>query len=311
MLALYTIIALAMNFDRALPLAVLELLALALVAGGALLKRASSSSSPLARAILNGDERDRTLRNAASRRPRALAALAVACHLCVIAALSGFAAERWWPVLGMALIVLGCYAGSKDRGAIRWRPVAAGLALQFWLSVLLLRTSFGLAAVRWTASQVSALLGFAGIGAAFVLCGSSTGFVGCAMPLSSFWAFIVLSVTIFFASLCSVLLHVGVLQVVFGRLGGALSALLGVSRAEAICAVANIFLGQTEAPLLVRPILGRLNDSQLHCVMAGGFASVAGSTLGAYILMGAPATHLLAACPGEASWRSRARRAPT
>ena len=219
-------------------------------------------------------------------RSRVAAAVStVAFHLVVVACLGADTPDRWLPVLGLGLLVGGCYLGSRARRMVRWRPVVAGLALHFWLAVLMLRTAIGVGAVRWAACQAEQLLAHAAVGGRFVF----------GDLVLSVWAFKVLPVTMFFASLCSVLLHVGVLQVVFGELGGALSALLGISRAEAVCAVANIFLGQTEAPLLVRPILNQLSASQLHCVMVSGFASVAGSTLAAYILMGVPATHLLTA----------------
>ena len=160
----------------------------------------------------------------------------VTLHLVAILCLGARSLERWLPVLGMALLVLGCYAMSHDRQHIRWRPVCGGLCLQFWLAVLLLRTPIGLAGVHWAACRVQALLAHATVGAQFVF--------GAAIS-PQVWAFKVLPVTIFFASLSSVLLHLGALQFLFGEVGGALSAFLGTSRAEAICAVANIFLGQT------------------------------------------------------------------
>ena len=211
--------------------------------------------------------------------------IVIAFHLVVVALLGPFSSERWLPVFGLALLITGCYAASKNRRAVRWRIVGTGLTLQFWLCVFMLRVPAGMNAVGYAACGAQALLAHANAGAEFVF-GST---------VSSVWAFKVLPITVFFSSLCSVLLHLNVLQTLFNEVGGALSTLVGTSRAEAVCAVANVFLGQTEAPLLLRPIIGALTPSQLHCVMAGGFASVAGSTLGAYILMGVPATHLLAA----------------
>ena len=221
------------------------------------------------------------------KKKRALGACAlVVAHLLCVAAMGARTSERWLPVLGLATIIGGCYACSCARYAVRWRPVIMGFLVQFWLCVMMIRTSLGLALVKQIAHEVQCLLSNAAAGG---------GFVFSPETITTVWAFKVLPVTLFFASLCSILLHVGFLQVVFGEVGGAMARLLGITRAEAVCAVANIFLGQTESPLLVRPIIGGLTNSQLHCVMAGGFASVAGSTLAAYILMGMPATHLLSA----------------
>ena len=287
LLVAYTLAALVIDFSRALPLALFELAALAYLLASrnarwlnGAIARVYEAICPSARFVGQYN---------VPRTPwqrLGLVAALVALHLIVVACLGAQSGERWLPVVGLALLVAGCYAGSRDRRSVRWRTVAGGLALQFWLCVLLLRTPIGLAAVNWLACRVNQLLGFAGAGARFVFG---------AQAAEEVWAFKVLTVTLFFASLCSVLMHLNVLQFVFGRLGGLLAKLLGVSRAEAICGVANIFLGQSEAPLLFRPIVPLLNASQLHCIMASGFASVAGSTLGAYILMGAPATHLLAA----------------
>ena len=278
LVCVYTIAALSIDAERAAPLVVFELLLLAYVAlykFCGVLKRHRRGVVQLSCVAL-----DRPAKRAA-----ALIAM-IALHVAVLLALGAWSAERWIPVLGLALIVAGCYAASTQRRSVRWRPVCAGLLVQFWLGVLLLRTRAGRAAVQATACGVSSLLSHAAAGASFLF-GREL--------VSTVWAFKVLPITLFFASLCSVLLHLGVLQLFFGHVGAALSALLGVSRAESICAVANMFLGQTEAPLLVRPLLPALNAAQLHCVMVCGFGSVAGSTLGAYMLMGAPPTHLLCA----------------
>ena len=273
----YTIAAAIIDFTRAMPLIIMEVVIVScLLLGQLQLQRLwKPNSTPVA------SRRPRT-----RWRSRIAALLLVALHLLVAVLLGAVTIQRWVPIAGLASITICCYWGSNNRLSVRWRPVLAGFALQFWLCVLLLRTTIGMAVVEWAAAQVGALLGYTNSGACFVF-----------GPVASqtVWAFKVLSVTIFFSSLCSILLHLGWLQTLFGRLGGALALLLGVSRAEAICAVANSFLGQTEAPLLIKPIVGLLNASQLHAVMAGGFASVSGSTLGAYILMGAPAAHLLAA----------------
>ena len=273
-LFVYTIAALAVSGTRAMPIVAVELVLLSYTA--LLYSRRHNIRLP----------RWPTPSMPAQPELRALLLAAVLLfHVVVVALLGAFTAERWLPVLGLGVLVAGCYFGSCNRHAVRWRTVGTALAMQFWLAILMLRLPVGMDAIGSVACGAQALLFHANAGASFVF----------GPAVATVWAFKVLPITIFFSSFCSVLLHLNVLQAVFGEVGGALAKVLGTSRAEAVCAVSNVFLGQTEAPLVLRPIIGRLTPSQLHCVMTGGFASVAGSTLGAYILMGVPATHLLAA----------------
>ena len=161
-LSAYTIVALAHDAYRALPLVLLELCA-GLYVLFARVPRLCDCVS------LGGSEH--VPRRRAHLRQSSLTGLGasvVALHLIVVAALGARSGERWRPVLGLATILGGCYAGSRDRRAVRWRPICAGLLLQFWVCVLLLRTPIGLAAVRWAACEVSALLGYARVGAVFV-----------------------------------------------------------------------------------------------------------------------------------------------
>ena len=154
---------------------------------------------------------------------------------------------RLLPCVGLSLLVGCCYVFSKYRRSVKWRTVGVALCLQFWMCVLILRTPIGLGAIHYIAEKAQALLAHAGAGSCFVF-SQDTAY--------SVWAFMVLPVTIFFSSLCMVLLHLNILQVIFGEAGGLLAYLLGTSKAEAVCAVANVMLGQTEAPLLVRPTYG-------------------------------------------------------
>ncbi|KAL1511957.1 hypothetical protein AB1Y20_005237 [Prymnesium parvum] len=280
-LAAYTVAALVLHWERAWPLALLELLLLAYfllltLAPPLLLSRAS-----------------RLL--AAARASRLLAAVLLALHAVALALLADRSAEALLSLLGLALLVGGSYASSTNRRAVRWAPVLSGFALQFWMAVLVLRTAAGRDALRWLSCQVTALLANANEGAAFVF-----GLNGLPPPdntqLLRAFTFGVMPVTIFFGSLCSCLLYVGVLQLIFEHVGAAFGFVMGVSPTEGIVTVANVFLSMTDSPLLLKPLLPLLTRSQLFAIMTGGFASVAGGVLAAYISFGVDAASLLAAC---------------
>lgn len=240
-IAAYTLAALLVNWRNAMPIFVAELLLLAYVATHRLCRRLSSSRARTAESESGGSARGSSTRcpgapiagaggsrswlgSLGGRARAALCAAAIAAHLFIVLALGAHSLQQWVAVVGLGVLILGCYAASLDRRRVRWRPVLAGFLLQFWLAVACLRTPIGLAGIQWAACQVSALLGHAGRGASFVFGELAT----------SVWAFSVLPVTIFFSSLCAVLLHLGFLQVVFAELGGMLSLVLGVTRAEAI-----------------------------------------------------------------------------
>jgi concentrative nucleoside transporter, CNT family len=184
-------------------------------------------------------------------------------------------------LLGVALILALGYALSRNRRAVRARTIVAGLALQFALAFLLLRFPPVVAVFDALAAAVAKVISFADEGTRFIF--------GAASDPSGAWGFIfavkVLPVIIFFAALMSVLYHYGVMQRVIAVLASLLRRALGITGVEAMSASANIFVGQTEAPLTVRPFIGRMTESQLMCVMTGGFATIAGSVMAAYISM--------------------------
>jgi CNT family concentrative nucleoside transporter len=137
---------------------------------------------------------------------------------------------------------------------------------------------------------VNGLLNYANEGISFLfgeIVGDSIGFT---------FAFKVLPIIVFFASLIAVLYHVGIMKWVIRVVGGALQRVLGTSKAESMSATANIFVGQTEAPLVVKPYIASMTQSELFAVMVGGLASVAGSALGGYAMIGVPVDYLIAAC---------------
>ena len=171
------------------------------------------------------------------------------------------------------------------------RVVGAAFALQAAIAVLVLYTSWGRAAIEGMAKGVSNLLGYANKGTEFLFGPAA------ANPLANTFALGALPVIIFFAALVSILYHLGVMQRVVRWVGGAIGWITGVSRVEALSAAANIFVGQSESPLVIRPYLAALPPSRLFTVMVVGLAGVAGTILAAYAaLLGAAALpYLLAA----------------
>ncbi len=195
-----------------------------------------------------------------------------------------------WGIGGMAGLLLIAFALSSNRRAIRPRTVVGAFALQLVLGVIVLYWGPG----RWALQQVSA-------GFQAVIDTSSEGIsflFGGLLPAEgegTIFALQVLPVIIFFASLTAVLYHWRILPWIVQLLGGALGKLLGTGYGESVNTAANIFLGQTEAPLVIRPYLGRLSRSGLFAVMVGGLSTVAGSVLVGYSLLGAPLEYLIAA----------------
>lgn len=181
---------------------------------------------------------------------------------------------------GIALILLIAYAFSSNRKWIRLRVVGAAFALQAGIAFLVLYTSGG----RWVIGEMSAgvsnLLSYAKAGTDFIF----GPIAGPAIGGNSF-AIAALPVIIFFASLISVLYYLGIMQFIIKWVGGAIKALTGITRIESLGAAANIFVGQSESPLVIRPYLAGLTPAQLFTIMTVGMAGVAGTILGAYASM--------------------------
>ena len=188
-------------------------------------------------------------------------------------------------LLGIAgiLVILGtAYALSSNRRAIRLRVVGAAFALQAFVAWLVLWTSWGRAGIQTLSNGVSNLLGYANKGTEFLFGPSE------ANPLAHTFAIAALPVIIFFASLVAILYYLGIMQRIVRWLGGAIGWVTGISRVESLSAAANIFVGQSESPLVVRPYLAALPPSRLFTVMTVGMAGVAGTILAAYAsLLGA------------------------
>ncbi|XP_076472620.1 solute carrier family 28 member 3-like isoform X3 [Babylonia areolata] len=187
---------------------------------------------------------------------------------------------------GLAAFIFLSWVTSIDPARVNWHPVFWGFSLQFYFACIILRTKGGYQAFKWLGEQVTTFIAYSEEGAAFVF---GTNF------RVHFFAFAIMPMIVFFSSVMSVLYYLGVMQKIVSVLGRFLGFCLGTTPAESLCAAFNIFMGMTDAPLMVRPFLSRMTKSELHAIMTGGFATIAGSVLGAYIGFGVPANHLLSA----------------
>ena len=195
-----------------------------------------------------------------------------------------------WGIFGVFIVLGIAFLLSSGKKSIKPRTILGGLAIQITFAFMVLEWELGRKLLLWLSNKVQNVINYAGEGIAFVF--------GPAADTEGFgfvFAFQVLTIIIFFSSLISVLYYLGVMQIIIKLLGGALAKLLGTSKAESISAAANIFVGQTEAPLVIRPFIAGMTKSELFAVMTGGLASVAGSTLAGYALLGVPLEYLLAA----------------
>ena len=195
-------------------------------------------------------------------------------------------------ILGVIFLLALGYLCSSNRKAISWRTVGGAFLIQVILAVFVLATPWGVNALQWLTMRVSDLIGAGEEGISFLFGPLSDGGGG----VGWIFAFKVLPVIIFFSSLIAVLYHLRIMQLVIFLVGGGLRKVLGTSRAESFSAAANIFVGQTEAPLVIRPYLPKMTSSELFAVMVGGLASIAGSVLAGYAGLGARMDHLIAAC---------------
>jgi CNT family concentrative nucleoside transporter len=192
---------------------------------------------------------------------------------------------------GIAVILALAVLISSNRRAIRLRVVGAAFALQAGIAVLVLYTSWGRAGIEAMSRGVANLLGYANKGTEFLFGPADTN------PLAHTFALGALPVIIFFASIVAILYYLGIMQRIVRWVGGAIGWITGISRVESLSAAANIFVGQSESPLVIRPYLPALTPAQLFTVMTVGMAGVAGTILAAYAsLLGPEALpYLLAA----------------
>jgi CNT family concentrative nucleoside transporter len=197
-------------------------------------------------------------------------------------------------LLGMALILAVGYALSRDRNAIRWSTVAWGLGLQVGFAVFVLKVPFGQQLFAWLGRVVTRILGFSYAGSSFVF-GKIGQPMGGDSNIGVVFAFQILPAIIFVSALFAILYYLGVMQVVVRAMAVLMNKLMHASGAESLNVAASIFMGQTEAPLTIRPFLNKMTRSELMTVMTAGMAHVSGSIMAAYIAFGIEARHLLTA----------------
>ncbi len=216
-----------------------------------------------------------------------------------------FGITRAQPVVGIILMLGIAYACSTARSAIDLKTVLWGVGLQFAFAVVVLKTTVGQVVFQTLGDLVTRLIGFSGVGAAFVFgpLGDNTvwgrvmtGALGSdGAQYASVFAFQVLPTIIFIAALFAILYYFGVMQVIVRFMAVAMQKVMRASGAESLNVAASIFMGQTEAPLTIRPFLPEMTMSELMTVMTSGMAHVSGGIMAAYILFGVEARHLLTA----------------
>lgn len=195
-------------------------------------------------------------------------------------------------IVGMIVLLLIAVLLSDNRKAINLRTVGGAFAIQFLLGAFVLYVPWGKDVLNAMTNGVQYVIDFGNEGIGFLF-GNLVNFS--VDGIGFIFAFKVLPTIIFFSALISVLYYLGIMQIVIKVLGGALHKALGTSRAESMSATANIFVGQTEAPLVVRPFVPKMTQSELFAVMCGGLASVAGGVMAGYAAMGVPLEYLIAA----------------
>lgn len=194
--------------------------------------------------------------------------------------------ERLISLFGLVVMIALVFAMSADRRKVDRRLVVAGVGLQFFLALLVLKTGPGQTLFSYIGAFFTALLNYVDAGSSFVF-GDAFG--------EHFFAFKVLPTIIFFAALMGVLYHLGLVQYVVVAFAWIMQRTLRTSGAESLAAAANVFVGQTEAPLVVRPYVASMTRSELMALMVGGFATIAGGVLAAFVGLGIDAGHLVAA----------------
>lgn len=293
----YSIWAFTVDFDRAIPLLITEC-----VVGGYLL--VSFITRTCCQTQLDTLEASiiRTFQSLEARRAPALLAII---FMVLVAAVLVEDARNLVSGLGLIVFILISYLTSWKPRSVKWRPVLGGILLQFIFALLILKSKVGFAVFDWCGQQITTLLGYTSAGSSFVygylvdtsLLATPLAIAGSeeTYTLAPPFFFNILSSIFFFSALISVCHYLGIVAFLMKKVGYVLALVLGTSASETLVAAANIFLGQSDAPLMVKAFINDMTHSELHAIMTSGFATVAGTVLAAYASFGISATHLLSA----------------
>ncbi len=203
--------------------------------------------------------------------------------------------QRFVGIIGLLFLIGVAYLLSNNRKAVKFKVIFWGVGLQVIFAFLVLKFPPGIAAIEWIANKITILIGYADKGSEFVF-GPLSQKIAFIPGFSGFiFAFKVLPIIIFISSFFSVMYYLGVMQKIVYVMAKLMKWLMGISGAEALGAAANVFMGQTEAPLIIAPYIKEMTFSELLCLMVGGMATVSGSIMGAYIALGIKAKYLLSA----------------
>ncbi|XP_072241928.1 sodium/nucleoside cotransporter 1 [Leuresthes tenuis] len=186
---------------------------------------------------------------------------------------------------GVCMFIVLLFLFSAHRAMVSWRPVFWGLGMQFCIGLFVIRTQPGFVTFNWLGKQVQIFLDYTKAGSSFVF----------GDLIADIFAFQALPIVVFFSSVMSVLYFLGIMQWLILKIAWVMQITMGTSPTETLSVAGNIFVGQTEAPLLIRPYLKDMTHSEIHAVMTGGFATIAGSVMGAFISFGIDASSLIAA----------------
>lgn len=193
--------------------------------------------------------------------------------------------DRLRSLMGVVILLTLGFIFSKHPTRVNWRTVITGFTFQFLLGIFCIRWAVGRSIFICLGEKVKTFLGYATDGSEFVF--------GEFLILEGVFAFAVLPVIFFFSFMISILYYYGAMQFIIKKLGWILQSIMGTTVCESITAAANIFLGMSESPLLIRPYIKDLTHSEIHVIMASGFATVSGTVLAAYISFGADPAHLI------------------
>ncbi|EDP98923.1 NupC/NupG family nucleoside CNT transporter, partial [Shewanella benthica] len=202
--------------------------------------------------------------------------------------------EIFMSLVGVVTLLTIAFLLSNSKKSINYRTVGGALALQAALGGFVLYVPIGQEVLGGVSMGVANVIGYSQAGIDFLFGGLGTDAMF-ANGVGFVFAIRVLPVIVFFSSLIAVLYYVGIMQLVIKFIGGGLQKALGTSRTESMAATANIFVGQTEAPLVVRPFIATMTNSELFAIMVGGLASIAGAVLAGYAGMGVKIEYLVAA----------------